>query len=100
MATDYLDRTMGVYMGIFGNVVEQSFYFSLPNDLNQKPLDGSQHSDTLTFAKEEIPPVKFFPSMSMYNLPGRFLVANPGDRYSISSATPGLKYRAIAWYSL
>jgi hypothetical protein len=94
MGTDYLDRTMGVYMGIFGNVSQQSFYFSIPIDSSKQPLDGGKHSYTLTFAKDQIPPVKFFWSVSMYNLPGRFLVANPIDRYSISSATPGLKTAA------
>jgi hypothetical protein len=42
-------------------------------------------------SKDQIPPVKYFWSITMYSLPNRFLVENPIKRYSIGSATPGLK---------
>ena len=38
-----------------------------------------------------MPPVKFFWSMTMYDLPGRLLVDNPIQRYAIGSRTQGLK---------
>ena len=41
-----------------------------------------------------MPPVKFFWSMTMYDLPGRQLVANPISRHAIGSRTPGLKTNA------
>ncbi len=94
LGTNYLDRTMGVYMGILGNVPEQSFYFSLPSDSSGRPLDGSKQSYTLTFSKGQVPPVKYFWSVTMYDIPQRLLVANPIDRYSIGSNTPGLATNA------
>lgn len=92
MGTDYLDRTLGVVLGIFGNVKEQAMYLQMPLDANGQPLDGSKHSYTLTFDKAHIPPVKYFWSITMYKLPQRWLVQNPINRYSIGSSTKGLKY--------
>ena len=38
-----------------------------------------------------MPPVEYFWSWTMYKLPQRWLVANPINRYNVSSATSGLK---------
>ena len=91
---NYFGRAMGVYMGIFGNVETVSVYFSVGNDEEGELFDGSKHDYGLTFALDQIPPAKHFWSMTMYNLPQRLLVDNPIDRYSIGSATPGLKTAA------
>jgi hypothetical protein len=91
VGTNYMDRALGVYMGIFGNVKEVSVYLSMPADATGKPLDGSKSAYTLTFTKEQMPPVDYFWSITMYKLPQRWLVENPIDRYSIGSATTGLK---------
>ena len=87
----YLNRALGVYMGIFVNVAQQSVYFSLPVDADGKPFEGGKYNYTLEMSKDQIPPVKYFWSITMYSLPNRFLVENPIKRYSIGSATPGLK---------
>lgn len=92
VSTDYISRALGVYLGIFGNVPQVSVYLSMPTDADGKPLDGSQTSYTLTFAKGQVPPVKYFWSITMYNIPQRLLVENPIKRYSIGSSTPGLKF--------
>ena len=34
VGTNYMDRAMGVYMGIFGNVPQVSIYLSMPTDAN------------------------------------------------------------------
>jgi hypothetical protein len=86
-----MDRAMGVYMGVFGNVPKVSVYLSMPTDAAAAPLDGSKAAYTLTFPKGQLPPVKYFWSITMYGLPDRCLVANPIKRYSIGSSTPGLK---------
>ena len=88
---DYEDRALGVMMGIFGNVKEVSVYFSVPKDDKGELFDGSKHNYSITFTKDQIPPVKYFWSWTMYKLPQRWLVDNPVNRYSIGSATPGLK---------
>jgi hypothetical protein len=76
---------------IFGNVPKVSAYLSMPTDTTGKPLDGSKAAYTLTFAKGKLPPVKYFWSITMYDLPDRYLVENPIKRYSIGSSSPGLK---------
>ncbi|WP_010483542.1 DUF1254 domain-containing protein [Pseudomonas sp. S9] len=91
IGTDYLSRTLGVVLGIFGNVREQAVYYPFPLDDKGQPLDGSKANYSITFAKGATPPVKFFWSYTMYKLPQRWLVENPIERYSLSSATPGLK---------
>jgi hypothetical protein len=88
---DYKDRALGVLMGIFGNVKEVSVYFSVPKDDRGMLFDGSEHDYSITFTKDQIPPVEYFWSWTMYKLPQRWLVDNPINRYSIGSATPGLK---------
>lgn len=91
LGTDYVNRALGVYMGIFGNVPEQAKYYTIPVDQNGEPLDGSKGSYAITFPAGQIPPVNYFWSFTMYRVPERLLVANPIDRYSIGSSTPGLK---------
>lgn len=88
---NYMDRALGVYMGIFGNVKEVSVYLSMPADADGKPLDGSKSTYTLTFTREQMPPVDYFWSITMYKLPQRWLVDNPINRCSIGSSTAGLK---------
>ena len=48
-------------------------------------------SYTFTFPKGQLPPVRFFWSLTMYDLKTRLLVDNPIDRYSIGDRTEGLK---------
>jgi hypothetical protein len=91
---DYFNRALGVMVGIFGNVKKVSVYFATAKDDQGELLDGSKHNYTLTFAADNIPPAKNFWSYTMYKLPQRWLVDNPINRYSIGSATPGLKTAA------
>jgi hypothetical protein len=91
---DYNDRALGVLMGIFGNVKAVSIYFSVPKDGKGELFDGSKHNYSITFTADQIPDVKNFWSWTMYKVPERLLVDNPIDRYSIGSATPGLKTAA------
>ncbi len=91
VGTNYMDRALGVYMGIFGNVKEVSVYLSMPADAEGTPLDGGRSTYTLTFTREQMPPVDYFWSITMYTLPQRLLVDNPIHRYSIGSATTGLQ---------
>jgi hypothetical protein len=92
--TDYYNRALGVFVGLFGNVKKVSVYFAVPKDDKGVLLDGSKHNYSITFTKEQIPPAKNFWSWTMYKLPQRWLVDNPIDRYSIGSSTPGLQTAA------
>jgi hypothetical protein len=88
---DYFDRALGVMVGIFGNVKKVSVYFAVPKDDQGELFDGSKGDYTITFTADQIPPAKNFWSWTIYKLPQRWLVDNPINRYSIGSATPGLK---------
>lgn len=86
-------RAVGAAMGIYGNSKEEAYYTPYTADTKKQPLDGSKNY-VLHFAQDQIPPVKFFWSMTMYGLPGRLLVDNPINRYAIGSRTPGFKTNA------
>jgi hypothetical protein len=81
-----------VFVGIFGNVKKVSVYIALPKDSKGALFDGSKASYELKFTKDQLPPAKYFWSMTMYKLPQRWLTENPIKRYSIGSATQGVKY--------
>jgi len=81
---DYLHRMIGAVTGLYGNSEEEALYKSYSNDSTGNQLRGDQ-SYTLRFAPGEFPPVNAFWSLTMYRLPGRFLVANPLNRYMINS---------------
>jgi hypothetical protein len=92
MGTRYLDLAVGVEAGgILPNVPKQAYYGQWTKDGGGEPMDGSKAKYTYTFAKDQLPPVRFFWSLTMYDLKTRLLVANPIDRYSIGDRTEGLK---------
>ena len=91
IGTDYINRAMGVYLGIFGNTTDQSVYLTNVGDENGDQMDGSKHSYTMTFEAGKLPPVKYFWSATMYKLPQRWLVDNKINRYSIGSSSDSLK---------
>ena len=71
-----------------------SVYFATAKDDKGELFDGSKHNYMVTFTADQIPPAKNFWSWTMYKLPQRWLVENPINRYSIGSATSGLKKAA------
>jgi hypothetical protein len=83
---DYLMRAVAANKGLYGNSLEEAWYGGYVGD-------GAKPS-TVHFAKNELPPARFFWSMTLYTLPDRLLYANPIDRYSIGDRTKGLKYGA------
>ena len=88
-----MKRAVAAAMGIYGNSKEEAYYTPYVADADGQTLDGTKRY-VIHFAKEQLPPVKFFWSMTMYNLPQRLLVANPINRYAIGSRTPGFKLNA------
>jgi hypothetical protein len=91
MKNDYINRALGAQSGIFGNSKEEAYYGLYGKDSTGAPLSGDK-AYTLRFAKDALPPVKAFWSLTMYDLPQQLLVANPIERYLINSAMlPELK---------
>lgn len=94
LGEDYtLKRAVAADLGLFGNSQEEALYRPYQTDANGNPLLGGERYE-LRFAPDQIPPVRFFWSMTMYDLPARQLVENPIDRYSIGGRTEGLKTEA------
>jgi hypothetical protein len=83
LKTNYLQRDVGAMKGLYGNSLEEAWYGGYV-------CDGSKPS-VVHFTKANLPPAKFFWSMTMYTLPDRFLYANPLNRYSIGDRTKGLE---------
>ena len=91
---DYITkRNYGAMLGIYANTKEEAVYGSQQTDSEGKVLDGNRHW-VLRFEPGQLPPVTEFWSITMYNLPQRFLVDNALNRYSIGSRTAGLKQGA------
>jgi hypothetical protein len=89
---DWLLRAAGALAGIYGNSAEEAVYPLAKHDSNGKPLDGSKHDYTLTFAADEFPPVHAFWSVTMYDGKTQLLIENPINRYLINSPVlPELK---------
>ncbi len=88
---DYLNRTVGVVVGQFGNYPNQAMYPGYQKDSSGNILDGNKHNYTITFPPGKLPEAKYFWSFTMYDLPNRFLIKNPINRYSIGSLHKDLK---------
>lgn len=95
MGTRYLDIAVGVEGGgMIPNTSDQCFYGNWGKDAEGLLLDGSKSNYTFTFPKGQIPPVRFFWSLTVYDGITRLLSVNDINRYSIGDRTKGLKYNA------
>lgn len=83
----YVTRAVAARLGLWGNHGYEADYFLVFTDADNQQLTGD-HKYALRLPSA--PPVDAFWSLTMYNIPEFYLVANPINRYSIGSATPGL----------
>lgn len=81
--TDYLNRALVTAIGLGANLPQDAIY-----PMSLKDADGSDYEGknkyVMRFAKGQLPPVKGFWSLTMYDA-DFFFVANPLNRYSISA---------------
>ena len=84
----YLPRALAARGGLWGNHGYEAAYPMTYTDADGDQLDG-RNRYTLRFT--EPPPVDAFWSITMYDLPDFYLVANPIGRYSVGDRTPGLR---------
>jgi hypothetical protein len=81
--TDYLQRALIAAIGLGANRPQDAVYPTSEVDAEGKPYDGS-NKYVMHFAKGQIPPVRGFWSLTMYD--GQyFFVPNPLNRYTLSS---------------
>ncbi len=92
---DYELRAAAAMAGIYGNDAAEAMYPLAKTDGTGAALDGSKHRYTLTFGKDQLPPVNSFWSVTMYDGKTQLLIDNPINRYLINSPMlPTLKKNA------
>jgi hypothetical protein len=82
---NWLLRAAAAKGGIYGNDAVEAMYPMTHDDNTGKPLDGSKHKYTITFAAGQLPPVNAFWSITMYDGKTQLLIKNPINRYLINS---------------
>jgi hypothetical protein len=89
---DWLKRAAAAKAGIYGNDAAEAMYPMTKTLADGEALDASKHNYTLTFNKDQLPPVNAFWSVTMYDGKTQLLIRNPIDRYLINSPMlPGMK---------
>ena len=90
--TDYLNRTATAKSNMYDNRPEETKYIYRDDDSQGQQLDG-HNLYTVTFLKGQLPPVKGFWSLTLYNDEHLFS-PNPLNRYSLGTKNKNLKYNA------
>jgi hypothetical protein len=90
--TDYLTRTAVARSNILVNAPIQAKYFYQDLDERGGRLNGANRY-TVTFAKDQTPPVNGFWSLTLYN-EHHFFVANPINRFSVGTKNKDLRLAA------
>lgn len=79
--TDYLHRANIAYIGYGANSIEDAIYPAVYTDSDGVPFSSGKHY-LIHFTKDQIPPVRGFWSLTMYD-DRQLFTANPIDRYAI-----------------
>jgi hypothetical protein len=90
--TDYLSRTAVAKSNIFVNKPNETKYFYQDMDASGGRLNSANRY-TVTFAKDALPPVRGFWSLTLYNV-HHFFEPNDLKRYSLGTKNKSLKYNA------
>jgi hypothetical protein len=94
-AGDWLVRAAAAKAGIYGNDAAEAVYPMVKALADGSPLDGSRHEYSLTFARDQLPPVNAFWSVTMYDGRTQLLIQNPIGRYLLNSPMlPAMKTNA------
>ena len=78
-------RSVAAHMGLYGNSATEAIYPMYFTDADKQPLDASTNRYTLTLEKGQLPPVKAFWSLTMYDGKTQLFIENPLDRYLLNS---------------
>ncbi len=87
--TDYFTRTAAAKSNILVNAPNETKYFYQDLDVSGARLNGANRY-TVTFAKDQTPPVNGFWSLTLYN-EHHFFAPNEIKRYSTGTKNKGLK---------
>ena len=81
---NYLYRAAVIVTGGPAQEKQEVVYINVGADAEGRPFDGA-NKYVMRFAPDKMPPCKSFWSITMYDLPGRLLVANPINRYLLNT---------------
>lgn len=81
----YLLRATAAHQGLYGNSGDEATYPTYLADASGEPFNAARHNYTLTFEKDNLPPVKAFWSLSMYDGVTQLFIHNDLDRYLLNS---------------
>jgi len=90
--TDYIHRMGAVKADPYDNKRNETMYFYTDNDTKLQQLAGTS-SYAVTFAKGQLPPVKGFWSLTMYD-PEHYFAPNALKRYALGTKNKTLKTNA------
>jgi hypothetical protein len=90
--TDYLSRTAAARCNIFVNQPNETIYYNQDLDSTGKELNGTS-GYSITFSKEQVPKVKGFWSLTVYDA-NHFFYQNADKIYSLGTKNKGLKFNA------
>lgn len=88
--TDYLSRTAAARCNIFVNQPNETIYYNQDRDSIGKDLNGTS-AYAITFSKDEVPKVKGFWSLTVYDA-NHFFYQNPDKIYSLGTKNKDLKF--------
>ncbi|MBV9484201.1 MAG: DUF1254 domain-containing protein [Acidobacteria bacterium] len=88
--TDYIHRTGALKADPYDNDRTETMYFYTDNDAQSQQLEGKS-SYAVTFPKGQLPPVRGFWSLTIYN-PEHFFYPNLLKRYALGTKNKSLKY--------
>jgi hypothetical protein len=84
LKNNYLNRTTAIVAAGNAQPKEEVVYGVIGADSDGKPFNGA-NKYFIRFPGSSLPPAKAFWSVTMYDLPGRLLVANPINRYLLNT---------------
>lgn len=84
LKNNYLNRTTAIVAAGNAQPKEEVVYAVVGSDTSGKPFSGV-NKYTIRFPGKDLPPAQAFWSLTMYDLPGRLLVANPINRYLLNT---------------
>jgi len=85
LANNYLGRYAGAAVALFAASADEANFIGYFNDEYQQPLNGLRKQYALHFAKDQLPPVDAFWSLTLYDANTKLLIDNRLNRYLVNS---------------
>jgi len=82
----FILRTAAAHMGLYGNSGAEAIYPTYLADSEGAPFNAAENKYTIIFQKDELPQVKAFWSLTMYDGITQLLIENPLNRYLLNSS--------------